>query len=135
MQPKTKKILIWSGVGIGAITLAYFIYNAITGSTEKAGGGDDFQGPKDTGGTSGNVPTNNTTSIISGSTCGLIHTDYDHDFDYVRCVANDTVGRAIPIWYTKSKPNGSKPNVYKTWTSLFNNTVATQRLNAKYSNG
>lgn len=138
MTPKTKKILKWS-IGIaGALGLGFTIYKLITRNTDgKDGKADDFEEP-------GNTTTNATSNVTSGSgmpsgVCGMIHTDYDGDFDYVRCTppqsSLQTFVPLAPIWYTRSKPNGGRPDVYKTWVSLGGNATATQRLNTKYPNG
>lgn len=134
MTPKTKTILKWSLGIAGALGLGFAIYKLVTRSTDSADGAvDDVEEPN-------NTPTNTTVnSALPSGTCGTIKTDYDGDFDYVRCTPAQsnlqTFVPLAPVWYTRSKPTGGKPNVYKTWVSLANNTTATQRLNAKYPNG
>lgn len=60
--------------------------------------------------------------------CSSIITDYDSDFDYVKCDM---------IWYTRSKKNAKTVkyrNLYPNWTSLRNNNKAVELLNKKYPN-
>lgn len=129
MTPKTKKILKWSlGIAgvLGLLTTAYFVFIKPNQNPDKDGKADDFTEPGNTasGATAG--LGNPATDSIMGH-CGAVKTDYDGDFDYVKCNGN--------IWYTRSKPNGGRPNVYPNWVSLANNALATQKLNTKYPNG
>lgn len=94
-----------------------------TTTTETSGG--------DKGASTTNTTTTETTTSKSdlpngGVGCGSVITNYDRDFDYVKC--ND-------VWYTKSKANAASPyarGLYKDWKSLEGNKVATERLNRKY---
>lgn len=64
-----------------------------------------------------------------GKDCGQVHTNFDRDFDYVKCGG---------VWYTKSKPNpatASKKGAIPAWKSLAANKIATQRLDARYPKG
>lgn len=125
MTPKTKKILGWTGGILAALGLGFAVYKLITRSPDgKDGKADDFEEPN-------NTATDATSGVKPGSglpapSCGTIKTNYDGDFDYVKCSG---------VWYTKSKPAGGRPNVYPNWVSLANNATATQRLNTKYPNG
>ncbi len=88
--------------------------------------------------TSTNVTKTTTTSTTyhdmkslpnGGKDCGQVHTNFDRDFDYVKC------GGA---WFTKSKPNPATPSkkgAVPTWKSLAANKIATQRLDARYPKG
>lgn len=70
-----------------------------------------------------------TTLPNKGVGCGSVKMTYDRDFDYVKCDG---------IWYTKSKPNAASQfakGLYKDWTSLKDNSVATERLERRYPNG
>ncbi len=63
-----------------------------------------------------------------GEGCSVIQTNYDNDFDYVKCKN---------VWFTKSKANAKSPanrDKYKDWFSLESNAVATDRLNRRYPN-
>lgn len=88
--------------------------------------------------TSTNTTTTVTTSTTyhdmkslpnGGKDCGQVHTNFDRDFDYVKCGG---------VWYTKSKPNpatASKKGAIPAWKSLAGNKIATQRLDARYPKG
>jgi hypothetical protein len=88
--------------------------------------------------TSTNTTTTTTTSTTvhdvktlpnGGKDCGQVHTNYDRDFDYVKCSG---------VWYTKSKPNPATPSkkgAIPNWKSLSANKIATERLNSRYPNG
>lgn len=65
----------------------------------------------------------------SGKDCGEVHTNFDRDFDYVKCAG---------AWWTKSKPNpatASKKGAVPNWKNLASNKIASERLNARYSKG
>lgn len=92
--------------------------------------------------TSTPTSTNTTTTVTTSTTyhdmkslpnggkdCGQVHTNFDRDFDYVKCGG---------VWYTKSKPNpatASKKGAIPNWKSLAANKIATQRLDARYPKG
>jgi len=65
----------------------------------------------------------------SGKGCGQVHTNFDRDFDYVKCGGS---------WWTKSKPTPATPSkkgAIPEWKSLAANKIATERLNARYTKG
>lgn len=64
-----------------------------------------------------------------GKDCGQVHTNFDRDFDYIKC------GGA---WWTKSKPNAANPSKRGSipdWKNISANKIATQRLDARYPKG
>lgn len=75
------------------------------------------------------VPVDKATLPNGGVGCGDIKTNFDRDFDYVKC---------DNVWYTKSKSNPASAyakGLYKDWKSLASNSVATERLNRRYQKG
>lgn len=63
----------------------------------------------------------------NGVGCSPLRTNYDMDFNYVKCKG---------IWYTKLKinPRGKYDSRLNEWKSLEGNKVAIDRLNIKYPN-
>lgn len=72
--------------------------------------------------------TSDLTLPNKGVGCSPVVTNYDRDYDYVKCGG---------VWYIKSKPNASTEaakNSNPNWTSLSKNVVTTKLLDTRYKN-
>jgi hypothetical protein len=136
---KNQKIIMWSSITLGSILAIWGISKLFskpttqspqTSSNDTIASGLEGAVKKETNGgdtTSTIPPTESIIKVANPSgTCGIRRTDYDRDFDYIKCNG---------VWYTISKPNSSRGVVYGDWLSLASNALATQRLNSRYPNG
>ncbi len=145
-EDKNKKVIIGISILAVAAIIGYILYKkhkdnaaqsntALPDATKTAASTNATQS-SDSANTSSNVTQSKSSNSQvdatlpnKGANCSSVKTDFDGDYDYVKCGTD---------WWTRSKANpktAAAKNSIPNWKTLKGNTVAANKLNAKYPNG